>query len=1164
MSQDNQKYCKTFLNEKDFQKELFYELTKNFGWTFPPVSENREVFTSNTEVNKTLAGYKIENFEYWTEDKLIDNWRKIISSKNWDRLEETELTEKEIKDILWFLNSCIDPSKNTIGKRNELLLQGIVELDRNGKKIPLKIFSSNSTESNVIYQVAREVITNTEIEKGNGKKEKVRFDFIFLIDGIPVVSLETKTAFKKISSAKYQVQNYHKLGLFTTGFFSLIQMFVVMNDKKFFYTTNKNDFKELWYEDLLFKWTDENNRHRSDWCYIVKTFLRASTLHNLIGLYSVADGDNIKILRSYQYWAIKAIKNRLLGWDPADNHVKNKWQNPKEIWDNRKTGNESIKLGYIWHSTGAGKTLTSFKVAQLLLKERFGNTTLIEKVIFLVDRKDLSLQTQEAYLSFNLNLKNQENEIKKAKNKWDMKKLIMGEHKFIIGSHQKLSEVCKDLTKKDKEKINSKRIVLIFDEAHRSTSAEMFRNIKETFINACLIGFTGTPKLKPEKEFKEDKNEIYTEDVFGPLLHTYTMGNAILDKKVLKFYLTYSNLSEFNIWVYAWNKGILRKLGFNVEDYSKVDNLLKVKAFLKDNYNSDYVWLMSLKKLSRNETEENIQKFNKYLLINKNSDSKSEEEQTEEMHLIQLRRNIIVDDIIKNWKENNELSKSSFSSILATNKIDDAIEYFKIFKERKQKSQLPTENFKFTAVFDATESNDEYYEIKENTNKNINMVMDLYSVDFNRKFNNHSKFKENVIQRLSKRSSRYNKKEQHLNLVIVVNQLLTGFDSKYIKTIYIDKSLEDAFLIQAISRTNRIFKEGNKEEGNVVFYNKPPQMQKNIDEAIKKYAKAKYENVVENPNQEGRIFLITQNLKLEIGEIKKIVPSKEKYYELSHLSYIENEEINDEVSAFMRTFIRINKLWNNKEYLKHLDYKGQKADDYFRQEINFSEEEFLAFKSLFKQLDSLYDVTKNRRVYFSYPIINENYIEVFQITNSHGYEIGQQEIEQISKELSKSKLQNTDEKEKVIKTELEKWIKEKPSDTLFYKWGQSVLEENKYKNIFFPYINNNFSTPGDIENIFKKSMDDWRKEQVEEKFVELGVNKEHYDFFWNIIKKTNNIKTQLTEKQENDIVIFINQETLINYFIKTGKIKEQRKNTFALWFQILKEELQNLKDNYKY
>ncbi|MXR11834.1 hypothetical protein [Mesomycoplasma hyorhinis] len=95
-------------------------------------------------------------------------------------------------------------------------------------------------------------------------------------------------------------------------------------------------------------------------------------------------------------------------------------------------------------------------------------------------------------------------------------------------------------------------------------------------------------------------------------------------------------------------------------------------------------------------------------------------------------------------------------------------------------------------------------------------------------------------------------------------------------------------------------------------------------------------------------------------------------------------------------------------------------------------------------------------------------------------------------------------------------------------------------------------------------MDDWRKEQVEEKFVELGVNKEHYDFFWNIIKKTNNIKTQLTEKQENDIVIFINQETLINYFIKTGKIKEQRKNTFALWFQILKEELQNLKDNYKY
>ncbi|ADM21796.1 Type I site-specific deoxyribonuclease, HsdR family [Mesomycoplasma hyorhinis HUB-1] len=1187
MSNNNVQNCKTFNSETEFQQELFHQLTTKYGWKYP--SENDEKkwnVTHNAQVNKTLNGYKIENHEYWSEKKLRDNWKKIIEFNNQDRLEGVPLTPDELERILKYLNSNDDPAKNTIGKRNELLLQGVVEIERdNGQKVILNIFPSNSTYSNqtIIYQVVREVTASKLIPIVDNKSEKVIFDFVFLINGIPVVLLETKL-YRPIEAAKQQVQNYHKFGLFNTGFFSLIQMFAVMRENVFFYTTNKNDSDKLWFEDFIFNWTDENNKKASSWCYIADTFLRASVLHNLIGLYSTADKEDIKILRPYQYWAIKSIKNRLLGWDPYNNKYIDNIYNTTNIWDNYKIGkngeklNESIKLGYIWHSTGAGKTLTSFKLAQLLLKERIGNKILFDKVIFLVDRKDLSLQTEEAYKSFNANLETKKNNIKKAKNIHELEKYILdNENKFIIGSHQKLSEVCKALSSKKKEQINKKRIALIFDEAHRSTSAEMFKNIKKTFINGCLIGFTGTPKLNSSDSDEDDANEIYTEDAFGPRLHTYTMGNAIIDKKVLKFNLTYPNLFEFNVWVYAKNTGILDTLSLKTQDFTK-DNLDLVKKYLEEKHIDDLTWIRGLRILDKSKKDETIKKYNSFLLINNNnSNNKSDEELKDENWLVQIRREIIVDDIIKNWDQNNYPKKSLFSSILATNKIVDAIEYFKTFQKFIKNNKSIMENFKFTAIFDSTDSNEEEYEYLVYKKRNIEEIKQQYFNDFGKEFIETSAFKEDVIKRLLKKEPKYNNEKQHLHLVIVVDQLLTGFDSKYIKTIYIDKSLEDARLIQAMSRTNRIFKSKNKNEGNVVFYINPPQMFKNVHNALEKYAQTKYDQIIENPNQEPRILLVTNLLISNIDKIKKIVPNQAEYNELQTLSYIEDEKVNEKVSKYIRTFVKIYDLWNLKDFLKDKDYKGEKAELYFNKHIKLTEEEFQIFKSLFKQLYALYDTTKTKNLNFSFPVIDEDHIKVTQIMSSYTEVFGEFEVKKMSEELSIINKQLLEEKEKKnsiadniqtikenkIKEELNNIIKNNSPDQLIHRWAMWALKENEFKSIFSSFLyNDNEVNSNDIQNVIRKSINDWRIKECEKIWEIWGVKDKQ--LFWDTIKGTDQIDKIWTEKKMKQLGNSIDQDKFLKYLIRENKIKESSQVLPINIYMNLKKELQNLKLLYNY
>lgn len=722
-----------------------------------------------------------------SEEDLIQNWANIIFNNNRQptRLGDYPLTKGEINQLLEQINNATSPLQ-----KNELITHGELMIVRDnpdhkemlGQTATLYIFDRNEiARGRSKYQIARQPMFPTADPIMHNR----RGDVMLLINGLPVIHIELKSSKVNLHQAVEQLQAYSDLGIYRNGLFSLVQVFVAMKPEDMRYWANPG-FGVKFNKDYMFKWADADNTPQTYWKYIAETFLSIPMAHQLIGYYTVADkGDNtLKVLRSYQYYAasriaIKVEKVNQMHWDGND-----------------------IYGGFIEHTTGSGKTLTSFKAAQLIAKRK-----LADKVVFLVDRIELGAQSQIEYANFSdasLDIHDTDDtdslvdKLKSPENEGEI---------LIVTSIQKLSRIRRDNTKKaDIDKINTKHIVIIVDECHRSTFGDMLINIKQTLDHAIFFGFSGTP-------IQDENNHggMTTTDIFGTRLHLYSIADGIRDHNVLGFdpYMV-ETYSEFDV---------RQAVALDKANAATVEEALaderKRKVYLK--YMNDVPMAGSTDDMGK--YHHGIE--DEFGAVNYDTDK---------------HRRAVVSDIRRRWMHNSLGNK--YHAILATSSIAEAVDYYHLLKD-----EMP--HLKITCLFDPVtidgEENEDGNGRKLTAAEKELALVEIfkdYKTNFGveYKLSQHKQFKSDLALRLAhKESYLHVEAEMQLNILVVVWQMLTGYDSKWVNALYLDKELRNEHLIQAFSRTNRL--NGiDKQNGIIRYYRYPHSMKRNVDAAFKLYS----------------------------------------------------------------------------------------------------------------------------------------------------------------------------------------------------------------------------------------------------------------------------------------------------------------------------------------
>ena len=710
-----------------------------------------------------------------TEKDLLENWAKILFENNrqQDRLSDYPLTDTEMQQVIDKINELKYPVKlNSFinGRTISIVRDNPNDILHKGKEISLKIYDRQEIAAGQSrYQIAEQPVFNKKSSILNDR----RGDIMLLINGMPLFHIELKKSNVDVKQATNQIEKYSHEGVFSSGIYQLVQIFVAMTPSETLYFANPGPdgkFNSLFF----FHWEDFNNEIINNWKDITRTLLSIPMAHQLIGFYTVADDtDNVlKVMRSYQYYAANKI---------SDVVAKTDWTNP------------NTRGGYVWHTTGSGKTMTSFKSAQLI-----ANSKDADKVIFLMDRIELGTQSLDEYQKFADN----KDDVSGTENTKDLITQMKDEHNvLIVTSIQKMSLIKNVLGiyTHDIELINKKRIVFIVDECHRDTFGTMMSTIKETFPKAVFFGFTGTPV------FDENKKKMsVTSDIFGNELHRYVIADGIRDGNVLAF-------------------DIKKVLTFKDRDIRRAVALEKCKSKNED------------EALSDPSKSELFYKFmNEIPMAGDFTDSGDYEKGIEDyipksQYNNPIHREKVVESILENWKvisHNNE-----FSGILATSSIPEAIEYYRLLKNKNAQ-----ELFKFTILVDPNIDNNDGAIFKED---GLVEIIDDYNkmYDHNFSLSTSGTLKKDISNRLAHKKPYTNILEKDkLGLLIVVDQMLTGFDSKWLNVLYMDKVIKYENVIQAISRTNRIYNRNTKPFGIIKYYRKPYTMEKNIEKAIKLYS----------------------------------------------------------------------------------------------------------------------------------------------------------------------------------------------------------------------------------------------------------------------------------------------------------------------------------------
>lgn len=733
-------------------------------------------------------GWSSEVIMYPTEEDLIQNWANILFDNNQsiDRLNGCPLTSGEMQQILEQIKTLRTPlmlNKFINGKTISITRDNADDKLHFGKEVSLKIYDRKEIAAGQSrYQIARQPKFKASSKILNDR----RGDIMLLINGMPVIHIELKRSGVPVSEACNQIQKYSHEGVFS-GLFSLVQIFVAMTPDETLYYANPGSW-DAFNPDYYFHWADFNNEVINDWKGIASNLISIPMAHQLIGFYTVADDTDgvLKVMRSYQYYAASAISDKV---------SKTKW------------GEGNQRGGFIWHTTGSGKTMTSFKSAQLI-----ANSKDADKVVFLTDRIELGTQSYTEYNNF----ADDGESVQKTENTYVLITKLKSSapaDTLIVTSIQKMSNIKNDengLNAHDIEEIGKKRIVFIVDECHRSTFGEMLSTIKSTFPNAIFFGFTGTPIFE-----ENQKKMSQTSTIFGGELHRYVLADGIRDKNVLGF-----------------DPRMVQT--FKENDVRKQVALAEAKANTVEEAFAD---------------EKKREIFNKFMndvpmAGYENDDGKYvkgvEDYLPNSQYIEPEHQNAVVNDICDNWSILSVNKK--FHAIFATSSIPEAIEYYGLFKDK-----MPS--LKVTCLFDPHISNEdgEYkntYKGKpvalfkeDGLVKILNDYNNMFGQDFT--IPTHASFKKDVSLRLAhkeKYATITRTPEKMLDLLIVVDQMLTGFDSKWVNTLYMDKILQYENLIQAMSRTNRLFKSNEKPYGVIKYYRRPFTMKAYIDEAVKTYS----------------------------------------------------------------------------------------------------------------------------------------------------------------------------------------------------------------------------------------------------------------------------------------------------------------------------------------
>lgn len=728
------------------------------------------------------------NYEYVhieEEKNLSANFKKQLEKHNKKKLEElgrTEFTEAEFEKILIYLEGG-----TRFEKAKKLRDLFPLELE-SGERLWVEFLNRTHWCQNE-FQVSNQITVE-------GRK-KCRYDVTILINGLPLVQIELKRRGVELKQAYNQIQRYHKTSFH--GLFDYIQLFAISNgvNTRYFANNPNSGYK------FTFNWTDAANVPFNDLEKFATVFFDKCTLGKIIGKYIVLhEGDKcLMVLRPYQFYAVEKILDRV------------------------ENSNDN---GYIWHTTGAGKTLTSFKAAQLV-----SELDDVDKVMFVVDRHDLDTQTQAEYEAF------EPGAVDSTDNTDELVKRLHSNSKIIITTIQKLNAaVSKQWYSSRIEEIRHSRIVMIFDECHRSHFGDCHKNIVKFFDNTQIFGFTGTPI------FVENAVDGHTtKEIFGNCLHKYLIKDAIADENVLGFLVEY----------YHGNEDV---------EYADQDRMTEIAKFILNNFNKSTF-------------------------------------------------------------------DGEFDALFAVQSVPMLIRYYKIFKSLNPKIRIG-------AVFTyAANSNQDDEQTGMNTGgfasestgeaDELQAIMDDYNNMYGTSFTteNFRAYYDDINLRMKKKKADM----KPLDLCLVVGMFLTGFDSKKLNTLYVDKNMEYHGLLQAFSRTNRVLNE-KKRFGKVVCFR---DLKSKVDEAIKLFSNGTpLEDIVRKPFNE---------VKRDYQELTK--DFLEHYPEPHFVDYLQSENDKKQFILAFRDIIK-----------KHAEIQIYNEFEKEANDLGMTEQQFMDFRS--KYLD-IYD-----------------------------------------------------------------------------------------------------------------------------------------------------------------------------------------------------------------
>lgn len=731
----------SYQSEADLEQE-FIELLKEQGYEYLPIHKESELITNLRAKLEELNRYK-------------------FSDREWERFFHSELANS---------NEGIEDKTRKIQEDGRIAFKTD---DGNTKNITL-------IEKKYIHSNKLQVINQYANDSGLHKN---RYDVTVLVNGFPLVHIELKRRGVALEEAFNQINRYGRESFGAGyGLYDYVQIFVISNGtntKYYSNTTRNNHIKEFnkaqgkrkettsnSFEFTSF-WADENNKIIPDLIDFTKTFFSKHTILNILTKYCIFTSENrLLVMRPYQIAATEQIINRI------------------EISNNYKTYGTIKGGGYIWHTTGSGKTLTSFKTAQIASKLSY-----IDKVLFVVDRKDLDYQTMKEYDRFEKGAANSNTSTAILK-----RQLEKSDCRIIITTIQKLDMF---IRKNKGHDVFGKRVVIIFDECHRSQFGNMHAEIVRSFKKYNLFGFTGTP-IFPANTNSGVKNSYLrtTEQTFGDKLHTYTIVDAINDKNVLPFRVDYiSTMKEEP----------------NIDD-KQVNDIDREKAFLAPKRVSkvvEYILTHFNQKTYRNEKSYAFNALTNIDEVAAAKDRNAVTEQKQKKHL------------------------SGFNSIFCVSSVQAAKLYYNEFKKQMQAN--PSLRLNMATIFSFAANEEEQDGLLDEENPEDTTNLDASSRDFlDGAIADYNKIFKTTYDTSSDKFQNYYKdvslrmKNREIDILIVVNMFLTGFDATTLNTLWVDKNLKQHGLIQAYSRTNRILN-SIKKFGNIVCFRN---LQKRTDDAV--------------------------------------------------------------------------------------------------------------------------------------------------------------------------------------------------------------------------------------------------------------------------------------------------------------------------------------------